>query len=801
MSSLKLPVLPLRDVIIFPGMVAPLFVGRPKSILAIEKVMGKDRKIILLAQKDSSLDVIGRDDLFTTGIVANVLQMLRMPDGTLKLLVEGANRVKINSIDHEDGFFTASYNDIFDINGDQIKTEALCRTLLEQFEEYVSLTRRVGPEIISVIKEITDHSKFVDTIAAHTLNDINKKQKILEQTNVQDRAELLMDSVQIEISVLNTEKSIKQRVKNQMDKSQKDYYLNEQIKAIQKELNDGDDGKNEIAEFEKKLSKLKLDKDTKEKIQSEIKKLKMMNSMSAEASIVRNYIDTVLNLPWNTYRKIKSDIKEAENKLNHDHYGLEKIKERILEYLAVQIRVKQLKGPIICFVGPPGVGKTSLAKSIAEATGREFAKMALGGVRDEAEIRGHRRTYVGAMPGKIIQLLKKTKTANPLILLDEIDKMGSDFRGDPANALLEVLDPEQNDKFVDHYIEVEYDLSGVMFIATANDIGSIPRPLLERMEIIKLSGYTEEEKFNIAIQYLLPKQMKFHGLKAQELIISEDSIREIIRYYTREAGVRILEKELAKICRKTVRKIMEDQSIKSVDVNSGNLHNFLGVRKFDFGKVDEHDQVGMCNGLAYSEVGGDLLAIETVAMPGRGNVKLTGKLGETMKESAETAFSFFKFKSLDCGVIPPGYAKKDVHIHLPEGAVPKDGPSAGIALFTSIVSAMTGIPVRKNVAMTGEITLRGRVLAIGGLKEKLLSALRGGISKVILPEENRKDLAELPKIITSSLEIVCVSDAFEVLKHALVKLPQKVSWDENEFPMPGNEKTSGDYGFANQIKH
>jgi ATP-dependent Lon protease len=795
-NSDRTPILPLRDIVLYPGVIAPLFVGRQKSITAIENVMKTGKKIVLLTQKDATKDFIEEKDLYEYGIQASILQMLKLPDGTVKLLVEGKTRVKINSFQDDDGFFSVTYQEVYEIDGDKFEIEALSRSLMNEFKEYGNLNKKINPEILTSIHEIKDAGRLADTIISHILVPIEKKQEILEELSIISRLEKVIDIIKNELGVLDAERKIKMRVKKQMEKTQKDYYLSEQMKAIQKEMGEVDDIKSEIKDFEEKIDKIKLSLEAKEKLQAEIKKLKLINSASAEASIVRNYIDTLINLPWGLKGKIKRDLAAAQKQLDNDHYGLEKVKERILEYLAVQVRKTKMEGPILCLVGPPGVGKTSLASSIAEATGRKFVKFSLGGMRDEAEIRGHRRTYVGAMPGKIIQLIKKAKTSNPLMLLDEVDKLGNDFRGDPSSALLEVLDPEQNDKFSDHYLEVEFDLSNVFFVATANNIENIPRPLLDRMEIIRLSGYTEDEKVNIGIKYLLNKQIKAHGIAKGELSASEDVIRDIIRYYTREAGVRSLEKEIAKICRKVVKRIIEKKT-DSVELNTENLSDYLGVRKYDFSRIEEKDLVGVSQGLAYSEVGGDLLAIETLVLPGKGNIKTTGKLGDIMQESAQAAFSYFKSRSIDYGIIPPEFMKRDLHIHVPEGAIPKDGPSAGIALFTSIVSAMTGIPVRRSVAMTGEITLRGRVLPIGGLKEKLLAALRGGIKTVLIPQDNKKDLSEMPKNIIENLKIICVSNVDEVIAHALSSAPKAVKWSE----VTPLERISGENGENDILTH
>lgn len=775
-----LSLVPLRDIVMFPGMISPLFVGRNKSILAIEKAVEKNQLVAFVTQKDSNQNNPDERDIYDVGVIGNITQLLKLPDGTIKILVQAKNRVRIKQVFSSETNLSAEVEIFDDIQEKKnIKLEALSRATLNNFIEYVQLNKKINPEILNSIAEIKDPIALADNIASHILVDVQVKQELLSIVPTSKRLDKIASLLESEISILNTEKKIRQRIKKQMEKVQKDYYLNEQMKAIQKELHEGEDGKTEFEIIESKMKKAKLSKEASDKIKTELKKLKSMNSISAEASIVRNYIDTVLSLPWGIEDKVKNDLKHANKVLNNDHYGLEKVKERILEYLAVQQRTNSLKGQIICLVGPPGVGKTSLAKSIADATGRKFVRFAMGGMRDEAEIRGHRRTYVGAMPGKILQLLKKTKTSNPVFLLDEIDKLGHDFRGDPASALLEVLDPEQNSTFVDHYVEVEFDLSNVLFVATANSLRNIPGPLLDRMEIIHLSGYTEEEKIQIASRYLVSKLKKEHGLKEKELEISDEILRELIRYYTREAGVRNLEKEIAKISRKMVKELLEKDKV-NPKITKQNLTKLCGVKKYNFGKAELDNQIGVVTGLAYTEFGGDLLSIEAVNLPGKGLIKATGKLGEVMQESAQAAFSYFKSRSLDFGVIPPFYQRHDIHLHVPEGATPKDGPSAGIAMFTAIVSTTTGIPVKKSIAMTGEITLRGRVLPIGGLKEKLLSALRGGIETVIIPLENKKDLAEIPNEVTKKLEIIFVSTAEEVLKIALITPPTPVIWVEND---------------------
>ena len=777
--NLILPVLPLRDIVVFPGMVVPLFVGREKSVKALESVVKANNKILLVSQKNGSQDIPTKEDLYRVGTIATVLQLLRLPDGTVKVLVEGVQRAKVIGFTGNEEFYEVETEELAEPVGDAVETEAMFRSVISKFEEYIKLNKKIQPETLGAIGKITSPSILADTVAAHMAIDIPAKQTILEIIKVADRLEHVYALMESEIGVLNTEKRIRGRVKKQMEKTQREYYLNEQLKAIQKELGEIDEGRDEASELEDKIKKAKLSKEAREKCESELKKLRTMSSMSAEASVIRNYLDWMVSLPWKKPTKVKRDLPAAEKILDTDHSGLEKVKERILEYLAVQARTKSIKGPILCLVGPPGVGKTSLARSIAKATGRNYIKISLGGVRDESEIRGHRRTYIGSMPGKLIQSMKKSKSSNPMILLDEIDKMGNDFRGDPAAALLEVLDPEQNKNFNDHYLEVDYDLSDVMFITTANSL-NMPRPLLDRMEIIRLSGYTEDEKVDIAIDHLIPKQMKDHGLSKNEISISEDALRDTIRYYTREAGVRNLEREIARMTRKAVRQIMM-KGEKKVTITRKNLGKYLGVRKASYGEAEKVDQVGVTTGLAWTETGGDLLVIESVTVPGKGGIKYTGTLGDVMKESVQAAHSYVQSRALDFGIKPTRFKQKDIHVHVPEGATPKDGPSAGIAMCTTIVSVLTGIPVKKTVAMTGEVTLRGRVLAIGGLKEKLLAALRGGITTVLIPQENVKDLEEIPDNVKKLLTIIPVSHVDEVLKHALVEAPTPITdWVEVE---------------------
>lgn len=776
-----LPVLPLRDIVVFPGMVVPLFVGREKSVKALEAAVKAENKILLLSQRNGSQDDPGIKDIFDVGTVATVLQLLRLPDGTVKVLVEGSHRSKVSKIGENEEYYEVECQRLEEEIEQDEETEAMFRSVISKFEEYVKLNKKIQPETLGAITKITSPSVLADTVAAHMSIDIPGKQEILEVQKVAERLEHVYALMESEIGVLNTEKRIRGRVKRQMEKTQREYYLNEQLKAIQKELGELEgEGRDELSELEEKLAKTKLSKEAKEKAESELKKLRTMSTMSAEASVIRNYLEWMVSLPWKKRSKVKRDIPKSEMILDEDHYGLDKVKERILEYLAVQARTKQIKGPILCLVGPPGVGKTSLARSIARATGRNYVKISLGGVRDESEIRGHRRTYIGSMPGKIIQSLKKAKSSNPLMLLDEIDKMGNDFRGDPAAAMLEVLDPEQNKEFNDHYMEIDYDLSDVMFIATSNSM-NMPRPLLDRMEVIRLSGYTEDEKVNIAKQHLIAKQLKDHAMSDKEWSIDEQALRDIVRYFTREAGVRSLEREIAKLVRKSVKQIMTDPKTKKVKVTSKNLGEFLGVRKYSYGEAELDDQVGVTTGLAWTEVGGDLLVIESVKMPGKGKFSVTGTLGDVMKESVEAAASYVRSRALEFGIKPTAFRTRDIHVHVPEGATPKDGPSAGIAMCTTIVSVLTGIPVKKNVAMTGEVTLRGRVLPIGGLKEKLLAALRGGITTVLIPHENEKDLEEIPDNVKEGLEIIPVETVDQVLEHALAYAPEPITdWVEVE---------------------
>lgn len=777
----RMAVLPLRDIVVFPNMVVPLFVGRDRSVKALDSIIKTDEKIFLVSQKSASDEDPTPNKIYSVGTIATVLQLLKLPDGTVKILVEGNQRAYINEYTQTDPFYTA---DVVRLNEtgqeDNPKfLDALVRSLRSEFDRYVKLNRSIQTDSLLSIKQIEAPQKLVNTICGNLNVKVSDKQEILETNSLTEQVEKTIALLQSEIGVLQVERKIKTRVKRQMEKSQRDYYLNEQMKAIQRELGDGEDSRNDIQEYEDKLGYTKLSKEAREKVEAEIKKLRQMSSMSSEATVVRNYLDWIFAVPWSKRSRAKKDLEFAEQVLNEDHYGLEKVKERIIEYLAVQQRQSKIKGPILCLVGPPGVGKTSLGKSIAKATGREFIRIALGGVRDEAEIRGHRRTYIGSMPGKIIQSMKKVKTINPLILLDEIDKMGQDFRGDPASAMLEILDPEQNDKFSDHYMEVDYDLSHVMFLTTANTY-NMPRPLLDRMEIIRLSGYTEEEKLEIAKRYLLPKQLENNGLKKSELSVPDETIIGMIQYYTRESGVRNLERELAKLCRKALTRILKDKSTTSVTIRVDDLEEYLGVKKFKYGLAEKEDQIGTTTGLAWTEVGGDLLSIEALRLPGKGRMKTTGKLGDVMKESIEAASSFVRSNAPAFGIKPPYFEKLDIHVHVPEGATPKDGPSAGIAMVTSIVSVLTQIPVRRDIAMTGEVTLRGNVLPIGGLKEKLLAALRGGIKTVLIPEDNKKDLREIPDNVKTGLEIIPVSCVKDVLEIALTRQPVPVEWSSHD---------------------
>ena len=774
-----LPVLPLRNIVVFPGMIVPLFVGREKSIRALEDVMADDKEMLLVSQKDGDQDDPQPEDMHDIGTIGTVLQMLKLPDGTVKVLVEGQARVQMLEYLPNDNFFQASALPLMEDGEDGEEIRALMRTAVSQFDGYVKLNRKIPPEVQSNVSQIDDPVKLADTIAGHLNITLDEKQALLEILSVDKRLEAILGHMEGEVGVLQVEKKIRGRVKRQMEKTQREYYLNEQMKAIQKELGEGEDGGDELAELEESIAKTKLSKEAREKADAELKKLRNMSPMSAEATVVRNYLDWLLAVPWGKKSRIKKDLGLAETVLNVDHYGLDKVKERILEYLAVQQRSKKLKGPILCLVGPPGVGKTSLGKSIAKATGREFARMSLGGVRDESEIRGHRRTYIGSMPGKVMQSMKKMKTTNPLILLDEIDKLGADYRGDPSSALLEVLDPEQNSTFGDHYMEVDYDLSNVMFVTTANSL-NIPGPLLDRMEIIRIAGYTEDEKVEIAKAHLVPQVIEEHGLRAGEFDLDESAIRRIVQTYTREAGVRGLKRELASLARKAITKIVKGEQ-ETVAIDAANLSDFAGVERFRFGLAEAEDQVGVVTGLAWTEVGGELLTIEGVMLPGKGRMTTTGKLGDVMKESINAASSYVRSRATVFGIEPPLFERKDIHVHVPEGATPKDGPSAGTAMATAIVSVMTGIPVRKEIAMTGEVTLRGRVLPIGGLKEKLLAALRGGITKVLIPKENEKDIAEVPDNIKEGLEIIPVETMDEVLHHALQKAPKAIEWDEDAY--------------------
>jgi ATP-dependent Lon protease len=797
------PVLPLRDIVVFPHMIVPLFVGREKSVRALEDVMKDDKKILLVAQKNAAQDDPTPDDIYRVGTLSTVLQLLKLPDGTVKVLVEGGTRAKITGFTDNPTFFEATADAIIEEDGEPRELEALSRSVISQFEQYIKLNKKIPPEVLVSINQIDDPAKLADTVASHLQLKISEKQELLEIETTSERLEKVYACMEAEIGVLQVEKKIRNRVKRQMEKTQREYYLNEQLKAIQKELGEGEDGKDESAEIEERINKTRLSKEAHEKAMGELKKLRSMSPMSAEATVVRNYLDWILTIPWKKRSKVKKDIRLAEKILDTDHYGLDKVKERIIEYLAVQQRTQKVRGPILCLVGPPGVGKTSLGRSIAKATGRNFVRMSLGGVRDESEVRGHRRTYIGSMPGKIIQGMKKAKTSNPLFLLDEIDKLGADWRGDPASALLEVLDPEQNLNFNDHYLEVDYDLSDVMFVTTANSL-RMPQPLLDRMEIIRLSGYTEDEKVEIAKGHLLDKQVAAAGLKRGEFSVSDEALRDLIRYYTREAGVRSLERELANLARKAIKEILSKESrsrggttVNKVAVTRKNLEKFAGIHRFRYGEAELEDMIGVVTGLAWTEVGGELLSIEAVSMPGKGTFSHTGKLGDVMQESVQAARSYVRSRSVNFGIKPSVFEKRDIHVHVPEGATPKDGPSAGVAMCTAIVSVLTGVPVRKDVAMTGEITLRGRVLPIGGLKEKLLAALRGGIKTVLIPKDNEKDLADIPDNVKRGLTIIPVGSADEVLANALAGPLTPIEWEpeqEGAKAAPRTETPEGDLG-------
>ena len=771
-----LAVLPLRDIVVFPHMIVPLFVGREKSVRALEAVMKDDKQILLIAQKNATQDDPSVDDIYRVGTVSTILQLLKLPDGTVKVLVEGGKRAKITGFKETEAYFEAIVEPMPDTGTDRKDLETLGRSVVTQFEQYIKLNKKIAPEVLVSLNQISEPSKLADTVASHLNLKIPEKQEILEVAKVGDRLEKVFGHMESEMGVLQVEKKIRSRVKKQMEKTQREYYLNEQLKAIHKELGEGEDGKDENAELEAKIKKTRFTKEAREKAMQELKKLKTMSPMSAEATVVRNYLDWMLSIPWKKRSKINNDVIAAEKVLNDDHYGLEKVKERIIEYLAVQARSPKVRGAILCLVGPPGVGKTSLGKSIAKATGRNFVRMSLGGVRDEAEVRGHRRTYIGSMPGKVIQGMKKAKTSNPLFLLDEIDKLGQDWRGDPSSALLEVLDPEQNSTFADHYLEVDYDLSDVMFVTTANSL-RMPQPLMDRMEIIRIPGYTEDEKVEIA------KQGEAHGLKPEEWSLSDEALRDLIRHYTREAGVRSLEREIANLARKAVKELVTSKTVKKVTINIKNVEKFAGVHKFRYGETEAEDMVGVVTGLAWTEVGGEILTIESVMLPGKGNIKQTGKLGDVMQESVSAALSYVRSRSIKFGIKPTLFEKRDIHVHVPEGATPKDGPSAGVAMATSLVSVLTGIPVRRDIAMTGEITLRGRVLPIGGLKEKLLAALRSGITTVFIPKDNEKDLAEIPENVKKGLKIIPVADVDEVIAQALARRPIPIEWEEPAEPV------------------
>ena len=789
-ESRVLPVLPLRDIVVYPKMAAPLFVGREKSVRALDEVMGKDKQILLAAQMDASEDEPSPDRIYTIGTVASVVQLLKLPDGTVRVLVEGAYRARITQFVGNDSFFEAEVEPIEEENADSPEARAIGRAVTEQWENFTKLSRKTPQEVHQAISQITEPGRLADTIASHLSVKIPDKQALLELSDVPQRLERILSLIEGEIGMLQVERKIRNRVKRQMEKTQREYYLNEQMKAIQRELGDGDEGREDLAELEARVKKVKLSKEARTKADAEMKKLRQMSPMSAESTVVRNYLDWLLSLPWGNKKAVKKNITAAEEILNEDHYGLEKVKDRILEFLAVQARTNKVRGPILCLVGPPGVGKTSLGKSIAKATGRDFVRLSLGGVRDEAEIRGHRRTYIGSMPGRVIQSMKKAKSANPLFLLDEIDKLGADYRGDPAAALLEVLDPEQNNTFNDHYLEVDYDLSDVLFITTANSL-NMPQPLLDRMEIIRIPGYTEDEKLEIAKRHLLPKQYENNGLKPEEFSVTDDALRGLIQRYTREAGVRSLEREISNLARKAVREIEQKRAI-SVEVNGENLPDYAGVWKYRFGETDLEDRIGVVTGLAWTEVGGDLLTIEAVSMPGKGAMMVTGNLKEVMKESISAASSYVRSRSIQFGIKPPLFRSKDIHVHVPEGATPKDGPSAGVAMIVAIVSVLTGTPVRKDIAMTGEMTLRGRVLPIGGLKEKLLAALRGGVKTVLIPKENEKDLADIPDNVKTGLEIIPVATVDEALAKALTGPLTPIEWSEEDELAETRRSAGGD---------
>ncbi|MGD1880166.1 MAG: endopeptidase La [Kiloniellaceae bacterium] len=793
------PVLPLRDIVVFPHMIVPLFVGRDKSVRALEDVMKDDKQILLVTQKNAAQDDPTPADIYSVGTIGTVLQLLKLPDGTVKVLVEGGQRARISKYADTEEFFQAYAEAVPDDAGDDREIDALARTVVSQFEQYIKLNKKIPPEVLVSINQIDDFSKLADTVASHLALKIPEKQELLESETVTDRLEKVYAFMEGEIGVLQVEKRIRNRVKRQMEKTQREYYLNEQLKAIQKELGEGEDGRDELAELEERIKSTKLTKEASEKALAELKKLRSMSPMSAEATVVRNYLDWILSIPWKKRTKVKRDIKHAQEILDADHYGLEKVKERILEYLAVQQRMRKVKGPILCLVGPPGVGKTSLGKSIAKATGRNFVRMSLGGVRDEAEVRGHRRTYIGSMPGKVIQSMKKAKSSNPLFLLDEIDKLGADWRGDPSSALLEVLDPEQNSSFNDHYLEVDYDLSDVMFVTTANTL-RMPGPLLDRMEVIRIPGYTEDEKVQIAQRYLIPKQMKDHGVKPEEWSISESALRDMIRLYTREAGVRNLEREIANLVRKAVKEIAIGKTT-TVKLDRRNLDKYAGVPRYRYGEAELEDMIGVSTGLAWTEVGGEMLSIEAVMLPGKGKVTSTGKLGDVMKESIQASESFVKSRAIHYGIKPTLFERRDIHVHVPEGATPKDGPSAGIAMVTAIVSVLTQNPVRRDVAMTGEVTLRGRVLPIGGLKEKLLAALRAGIKTVLIPQENEKDLADIPDNVKRKMDIVPVSDCDEVLARALVNELIPIEWNESDDDVQATRTPKGDDAPSGVLTH